>query len=437
MRRLFAALVLLFVAAGCVPPLRRPRVPPPPATPPRAPGHQVPGAPGARAPEPVRPAAAYAGRGAPATWAAARAALALAPLQQRAALAQDWLQTVQRRGAPLWEGDRALFFHGGPARRVEVTGDWTRWAAVPLAPVPGTDLWVREEALPANAVLGYRLIVDGQVRADPLNPRTSRAMNADWSVFLGPAAPGQEPPAQPAPGQRHTLAVASAALGRPVTVTVHVPPACTAAAPCPVLYAADGPFYLAEGRVTETAAALAASGRIPWLVVVGVAPPPNPILRTLELLPGLRGEIWSRFLAGELAPAIEAAFPVRRDRGGRVLLGQSAGAAAMLAAALRNPQAWGRAVIQSPASLPPALEEAVAAFRGPPVRLWLTWGTWEGNVFGLDVTADTARLAARLREQGLSPGGGERPGGHTMALWRRDLAPALAWLFSDPGRAAE
>lgn len=435
MRRLIALLIAVLLAAGCLPPLRRPQAPvpaPAPAPPPALqPGREVPGAPNAQAPEPAHPvAAAYAGRGAPATWPATRTALLLAPPARRESLARAWAGAVRDQGAPLLEGGAAHFFYLGPARSVTVSGDWTNWAPAPLERFTGTDLWVRSEPLPPDAVFSYRLTVDGHSQADPLNPRVSRAVGTDWSVYIGPRAPGQEPPAAVAPGRRRTLTVESAALGRTVTVDVHVPPECTPAAPCPVLYVADGPFYLGEGRVVQTAAAAARAGRLPPLVVAGIAPPPNPILRTVELLPGLRGDAWPRFLRAELAPAVEQAFPVRRDRLGRALVGQSAGAAAMLQAALHDPGAWGRAVIQSPAALPSPLEQAADAFAGPPVLLWLSWGRWERNVFGLDVTADAARMAARLHGRGLAPAGGERPGGHTMALWRRDLATALEWVFA-------
>ncbi len=385
---------------------------------------------GPAAPAPLRMAAAYAGHGVPPTWRAARAALLSAAPDQQQELVTAWDELLQRQGTPLIEAELVHFFYFGQAQEVALAGDWTNWQPARLERVAGTDLWVRAEPLRRDAVLPYRFLVDGRSQPDERNPRVSTALNTSWSIYLGPDAPGDEPPRQRASGERQELTIPSAALGRTVTVEVHVPPDCSDQSPCPVLYVADGPFYLDEGHLLQTAFALTSAGRLPPLVVVGIVPELNPIMRTLELLPGLRGDAWPRFLRTELAPAVEAAFPVRQDRMGRALLGQSAGAAAMLQAVLLQPEQWGRALIQSPAALPPILGDAAAAFSGPRVRLWLTWGQYEQNIFGLDVAGDAANVAAHLHTRGMELGGGERPSGHTMAFWRRDLAEALVWTYT-------
>lgn len=368
------------------------------------------------------------------SWAQVAARLEALPPEDRRALAAAWAQHLRRMGTPVWEAGRAYLFYAGAARQVEVAGDFTDWHATPMHPVAGTDLWVTGTDLPDTAVVSYRLLVDGRSQADPLNPRRTRGLGLDFSVIMGPRAPGEEPPAgRPARTATLRLEVRSRYLGRTVTAAVHVPAACSRQSPCSVLYAADGPDYTGEGRLPAILAAEAAAGRVPALVLVAIDPPPDPFRRTAELLPGVLGDAWPRFLAEELVPAAETRLPVRAGRANRALLGLSAGAAGMLNAALVRPEDFGRVIAQSPASLPPVLAGAVARFDGTPPRVWLTWGTYERNIFGLDIAGDARRLFRDLRARGFPVAGGERPAGHTMAVWRRDLPAALRWAWSAEG----
>lgn len=368
------------------------------------------------------------------SWVRVAARLEALPPEDRRALAAAWAGRLRRAGTPVWEAGRAYLFFAGTARQVEVAGDFTDWHAAPLRPVAGTDLWVIGADLPDTAVVSYRLLVDGRSQADPLNPRRTRGLGLDFSVIMGPRAPGEEPPAGlPARTAATRLEVRSRYLERTVTAAVHVPRACSRRTPCPVLYAADGPDYTGEGRLPAILAAEAAAGRVPALVLVAIDPPPDPFRRTAELLPGVLGDAWPRFLAEELLPAVETRLPVRGGRENRALLGLSAGAAGMLHAALVRPDDFGRVIAQSPASLPPVLAEAVARLRGAPPRVWLTWGSYERNIFGLDIAADARRLYRDLRVGGFPLAGGERPAGHTMAMWRRDLPAALRWTWSTEG----
>ncbi|MCG0238868.1 MAG: hypothetical protein L6E13_06395 [Firmicutes bacterium] len=369
----------------------------------------------------------------PDRWADALQAMLAADPAQRQELAREWWERVRRKGTPWPEGDRLYFFYWGEARQVAVSSEVTRWQPLALSRLPGTDLWAGSLPVPADAVFQYRLLVDGQRQPDPANPRRSRALGVLWSVYLGPQAPGEEPPALPAGARRERWTLTSQVLGRPVRIEAWIPPECTGARRCPVLLAADGPAYLEEGRLPGVAAGLAAAGQIPPLVVVGIQPPESPVLRLVELVPGVRPGAWPRFVVEELLPDLSRRLPVSPGLHG--LLGFSAGAAAMLEVVLGHPDRFAWAVLQSPTALSPVLEEAIGCARPGGQRIWLTWGRYEGNVFGVDVRAYAADLARRLSDRGFAVGGGERPAGHTMSYWRRDLAAALAWALGASAQA--
>lgn len=370
--------------------------------------------------------AAYAGR-LPPTWAEAHRALMAAGRPLRRELAARWAERIERMGAPLREGNHVHFFYHGAARQVALTSDITGWQPVPLSRLPGTDLWSTHLAIPAEAVIGYRLIVDGRGRPDPFNTRSSTAMGAAWSVYVGPEAPGVEPPGNGAvAGRWEAWEIPSAALSRQVPVRAFVPRNCQDSRPCQALIAADGPFYLGEGRLAAVTSQLATSGEIPPLVVVGIKPPSNPILRSIELLPGFLGDAWLRFVNEELLPELQRRLPVTSGPHG--LIGLSAGGGAMLRVLLERPEGFAWAIIQSPAAVPPVLEEAIACASGAGSPVWLTWGVYETNIFGLNIRQHAATLSQLLRNRNFAVGGGERPAGHTMAAWRRELPEALRWV---------
>ncbi|MFO7172503.1 MAG: alpha/beta hydrolase-fold protein [Bacillota bacterium] len=389
------------------------------------PRREAAGAAPAAAPPAGAPSAASRPGPLPDRWSDARAAILAAGPAERQGLARMWWERVRRTGTPRLEGDWLYFFYWGEARQVAVSSEVTRWHPLDLSRLPGTDLWAGSLPVPADAVFQYRLLVNGRGQPDPANPRRSRGFGVVWSVYLGPLAPGEEPPSLPAGVRRERWTLTSQILGRPVRVEAWIPPECTGARRCPALLAADGPAYVEEARLPGVVAGLAAGGQIPPLVAVGIQPPESPVLRLVELVPGVRPGTWPRFVVEELLPDLSRRLPV--SPGPHGLLGFSAGAAAMLEVLLGHPDRFAWAVIQSPTALSPVLEEAIGCARPEGQRVWLTWGRYEGNIFGVDVRAYGADLARRLSDQGFAVGGGERPAGHTMSYWRRDLAAALAW----------
>lgn len=343
-------------------------------------------------------------------------------------------EQARRAGSPLATAEGVWFFYQGDAATVTVAGDWNGWSPVadPLEPLAGTDLWAGRLPLPPEGLLNYRLVVDGQPRTDPWNPHRTAAMGLEFSVYVGPQSPGAEyePPPDPPAVEVRRLEFVSAVLGRPVALQLHIPAACRAGA-CGAVYALDGNYYLGEGRLVQVTQQLHGRGETPPVVVAGIDPAPNPLLRVLETLPGLAEEVRvTQFVATEVIPAVERALDLPARPEERVLVGMSASGAAALQVAVRRPDLFRGVVVQSPVVLPD-LRREILAFQGQRPRVSLTWGRFEQDLFGLDITGPAAALAAAMAAAGWPLRATEWPAGHTMAFWRRDLTPALRWVWAD------
>ncbi len=115
----------------------------------------------------------------------------------------------------------------------------------------------------------------------------------------------------------------------------------------------------------------------------------------LAVPPGLReeftprGETFDDFLVHTVLPAVEARFPVRRDRAGRAVCGSSSGGLMAFYTALRHPALFGAAGVLSPAFLlyaPADLERWIRARAGQEVPdLYLYTGA--GDALEQDIHA--------------------------------------------------
>ncbi|MFF9350153.1 alpha/beta hydrolase-fold protein [Streptomyces sp. NPDC014734] len=227
----------------------------------------------------------------------------------------------------------ALFLWRGSAARI----DFESWSPpVPLLRWAGTDCWYAEVRMPARLRVTYRIVTDGEPRADPFNPDGA---GGDRSVAATPDAPAQPHwqafgPDDVLPLPRTRIRWASERLGGRRTVRVH-----PVAGGGPVVVLLDGDDWLYLHPAMAAFDSAAARGEMPAATLV-LLPAKD---RQAEF--GCRPELWEA-VREELLPLVaESGIPADPDR--LVVAGQSLGGLSALYAALEFPELVSRVACQS------------------------------------------------------------------------------------------
>jgi enterochelin esterase family protein len=352
-----------------------------------------------------------------------------------------WNRVLAHKAMPLVFDDDVVFLWRGAADSVEWRGDFSSWEAAPETRgkrLGKTDVWVYERSFPLEARLDYKLVTDGATwLLDPLNPHTQ----------MGGYGPNSEVrmPRWRAPGHvtrkkgvaRGTLTAdipfASRKLGYSVNYRVYTPAGFDRATAknLPVLYVTDGSDYWRDemGSLVITLDNLIAAKRIvpliavfidPWDRVTGVN------RRETELVPAAdRTCTFCEFLAEELVPAIDAAYPTRASRDARAILGTSLGGLHATYMSTHNPPLFGLAGIQSPALLAaPWVVDAIRRDARLPRKAFISAGTFETGF------AESGRdLRDRFMRAGVDVKYIEVHEGHSWGQWRALLDDLLLFFF--------
>jgi enterochelin esterase-like enzyme len=266
------------------------------------------------------------------------------------------------------------------------------------------------------------------------------------------AAAGELCPATP--HRFESFGLPAPALGRAKRILVYLPPGydCNRARRYPALYVNDGhdlfewdPFVAAlepplaaeiarreswygSWRLETQLDAAIAAGRLPPLVVVGIASDDGMRSRDLAPVPWggsaeARGVAYGDFVAMTVVTAVEERFRVTTDRRCRGIAGASLGGVSALQIGLAHAAQFGLVVALSPLLADPALAGDLA------VR-WPAPGPPQAVLVDLDDNppgdADRRWLAAlaapAARRTTLIQASGGR---HALASWRARIVPAL------------
>lgn len=403
------------------------------------------------------------------TLAGLRARLAAAPdAGARAAVAESFASCAARATTPLLSPGsspgrlRALFVFRSPAERVFLAGDMNGWSrsAQPLDRLAGTDLHLLEIQVPDGARLDYKLVVSGtEWTLDPWNPRT---MTGGYGPNSELRTPAYVPPAEVEPGPGTVegswdeLRLESRATGGQRSAFVWSSAPAGATGPFPVLYLLDGADYRDFAKAHVVAGNLVGAGRLPPVVLV-LVPPVDRRAEYDDARPGPGGAggdaapgratagispshaAFTRFLADELVPAVEARWPVRKDAAGRGVMGASLGGFAALSVTARRPGVFGRCGAQSTGGGDgggfEALLADLARLPAGSVRVHLDAGTFEAAFHGFDLLSLSRRLRAELSRRQLVQYR-EVPEGHSWGSWRARLGEALTFFWGDERPAA-
>jgi enterochelin esterase family protein len=330
------------------------------------------------------------------------------------------------------DGDDVIIRYADPAHAASAVRVWAHLhlGDTSLHEVGGG--WeVRLTDLPVDR-LEYLLDVDGDLRPDPSNPRSTSGPFGDHSWIPLPAY--REPAwltFEPREGERAPLTLSRTGAGRidcEIWSPVGIPPT----EPLPLIISHDGPEMDAYGRLTAYAGAMIAAGTLPPMRVALASPGPRN--KRYAASPA-----YARALTNRLVPAVTDAVATA---GRPVLLGQSLGALAALHAAWTSPSTFGGLFLQSGSFFTPELDPQESGFEfwhqatgfvasvhaatqaapdAPPMTL--TCGTAEENL------ANNVALRDHLAAVGIETGWGEVRDGHTWTCWRDTLDPHLTELL--------
>jgi len=341
-------------------------------------------------------------------------------------------------------GTTATFAYRGPAEEVRLR----HWIfGLPSSQafwrVYDTDLWLLSMELPERSRVEYKLeVVEGgrtRLIRDPLNPRLAHDPYGANSVCFGLGYETPEwtlPDEEARPGSLETIDVPSPVFGGTRTVRVYIPPRLRRVRRCPLLIAHDGNDYVRFAGLTTVLDNLIYRQEIPRIIVAL----DHSSDRLVEYADDERHATW---LADELLPVLEDAYPLLPGPGARGLMGASFGGVASLAAAWRRPAIFGRLLLQSGSFAfsdighrnhrGPVFDPVVRfmnAFRAhpgkPAERIFVSCGTYESLIY------ENRSLVPLLQSRGIDVRYVEARDGHNWENWRDQLRAGLSWLFPGP-----
>ena len=337
----------------------------------------------------------------------------------------------QTERAPVVKDEEVTFVYRGPAKRVEVVGDFTSWSprGLVMRELTGTNVKYLTRKFGRAARVEYKLIADGEWINDPLNPQKLDNGVGGFNNFF--TMPGYRPAALASDrddlrGRLEAVEVQTRLLdGGRRKLQVYLPPDYDRGdARYPVLYLQDGSDYVRRARAAVIAEQLITQGRLPPFVIVFV----DPQERTKEYWLNDR---FTDFMATELVPFIDARYRTRPVRAARALLGASLGGVISYWTALKYPDTFARVGGQSSAFQIDNERELAALAALPtfnaerPMKFYLDVGLlepiWEVN----------RRARVLLAGKGYPVAYHENEAGHNWTSWRDQLADAYLALWSN------
>ncbi len=352
---------------------------------------------------------------------------------------ESWLAEKQ---FPVVEGRTVTFVFRGRVDEVKLR-HWIHGlaTALPFHNVPGTDLWFLAIDVPEGSRLEYKLevVMRGEHRLvqDPLNPNLASDPYGVNSVVYGtgyqvPEWSLLDPEARPGEIVEHEIV--SHSLGTK-NVQVYLPARFRRTRRYPLLVVHDGPDYVRYAALKTSLDNLIHRLEIPSMVVA--------LIKSEDRLHEYADDPrHADFLARDLVPQLESAFPLVGKPSARALAGASFGAVASLAAAWRYQGFFDRLMLQSgsfaftdigPHDRGPVFDPVVRfvnAFRRnpgkPAVHMYLSCGVYESLIYY------NRSMVPLLERAGLDVKYSEAHDGHNWENWRDRLREGLSWLHPGP-----
>ena len=323
--------------------------------------------------------------------------------------------------SPIVIGSQAIFIYRGMAKQVRLAGDFTGWQprGVILQEV-GENLKAGVMEFPATARIEYKLIVDGEWIADPLNPnKLDNGVGSDNSIV---AMPEYKSTIWDTGGDAllDKTDVKSEVYESVRSLQTYVPNECVKNA-CTVLYFQDGSDYIRRAKAIQIQQGLVKSNKIKPFIMVLI----DPKERTKEYW---ASDDYAKFLATEVVPAIDAKYNTIKARDGRAVLGASLGGITSVWVGLKYPEVFSRIGGQSPsfwADNERVIKELSKLDAGKTkFKFYFDDGVFEG-------VEDSRRVNVMLRGKGFDVTYLEAETGHNWTSWRDRLADAFVALMKN------
>ena len=202
-----------------------------------------------------------------------------------------------------------------------------------------------------------------------------------------------------------------------------------------ILIASDGKDYFQLGGISRLADKLIDDFEIENLIIVGV-PYKNIEDRRKKYIPtGEQHEAYLRFLAHELIPYLDNEFSTFQLGSTRGLIGDSMAGTASLLAAIKYPNIFSKAILQSPYVDEHVLQLVEKTPVNNTLSIYHVIGTGEDKVITTDkkikdFLTPNRHLHNLLLEKGYNTFYEEFNGNHTWKYWKPDLRRALIENFS-------
>lgn len=222
--------------------------------------------------------------------------------------------------------------------------------------------------------------------------------------------------------------ISSEVLGYDLQFRVYEPEGMESTQNLRVLFITDGPGYLRQGRMPRVLNRLIESGKIDPVIAVFVDPrDPDNSRKNRRNQQFLCNRDYLRFYVEELIPAVEASWPVAKDRKARGIMGLSFGATNAACFGLFGSDTFSLIGMHSPANHPvdgllPAYDQMPLL----PLRMFLSTGAPNDN------TKANRRFHEILEEKGYPLEYVEVRQGHDWSNWRPLIDDLLIYFYGSP-----
>lgn len=353
---------------------------------------------------------------------------------------QTWNELKATGSIPYAVEDSVALLYKGEATSVSWMGDFNGWGYDKKfknagTKIPNSDVWILRTALPKDARLDYKIILNGHNWIlDPNN------LNQQWSG-VGGGSPNSElqMPAWKKDSnaiEREGLAKGkvqrdilynSPALGYQIMYSIYLPNGYSTSKKYPVIYVTDGYEYLHErmGNMHTVLDNLIADKKIEPVVAVFVdhrEPVNRSNNKRMDEL--AMNSKYLTFFSDDLVPFIESNYSVSKDPKERAILGTSMGGLTSAYFAFSKPGVFGMAGIQSPAFwYKTEIYKVCDNPENPPVKIFLTTGV-------INDAQDGARKMRDILEKNTCAYQySETNQGHSWGNWRDTLDDILIYFF--------
>jgi enterochelin esterase family protein len=332
---------------------------------------------------------------------------------------------------PLTKDSTVHFYYVGAGDTVSVPGEFNNWDPSDgrMKRINGTNFFYRNEIIPANGRVEYKIWVDSAWTLDPRNPRKSMGGWGENSDVWMPHYKSDDitTDANIPHGRIDTLWFDSYSLKVSHPVLVYTPPSITSGETLPSVYVTDGADYINIGKMNIILDKLIAAKKI--RPVIGIFVDPRTVLNNPTTNQRMKeysaDDDYLDFLEKEVAPSVESKYPVMPRASERLIMGASMGGLISTYAVLKRGNFIANCAAQSPSywEADSAVVKLADTVYQSPVNIYID----TGNIHDTQIEARLVRN--KLIARGFQVNFAEYPEGHNWTNWRARIPVILQNFF--------